>query len=167
MAGAVHRLVAVLVLAGACALLAGCGGGKKTAATTTTGATTTTTTHAMSKSAYVAAMKQIGQSLDATLNGLSAAATPAKAATALVDVQRGLRGAGDRLASITPPPSVRVLHARLVKGLRDFADELGPIIAKLRKGQASALAAVPSLKGLREVQSASTAISKKGFAISG
>jgi hypothetical protein len=41
------------------------------------------------------------------------------------------------------------------------------VIAKLRKGKMSALSTVPTLKGLTEIQTASTAITSKGYKIGG
>jgi hypothetical protein len=176
---------AKLVLAtafGAAALLlaAGCGGGggngttsgstSATTTTTTATATTTTTTAsgtAPSKTAYVSQMKVIGQSLSTSLNTLGSATTPAKAATALQKVQTDLRGAADRLAAITPPDPIKTQHAQLVKAVRDFADELSPVIKSLQGGKMTALSTVPTLKGLTEIQTASTAISNKGYKIGG
>lgn len=167
---------------GAAALLlaAGCssGGGSSTttgsqstsATTTTTAATTTTTTasgQTPSKADYVSQMKVIGRSLSTSLNTLGAAKTAATAATALQKVQTDLRGAADKLAAITPPDAIKTEHAQLVKAVRDFADELGPVIKSLQGGKLTALSTVPTLKGLTEIQTASTAITSKGYKIGG
>jgi hypothetical protein len=168
---------------GAAALLlaAGCGGGgggtttgsqsvSTTTTTTSTSTATTTTTasgQAPSKTAYVSQMKVIGQSLSTSLNTLGSATTAAKAATALQKVQTDLRGAADRLAAITPPDPIKTQHAQLVKAVRDFADELSPVIKSLQGGKMTALSTVPTLKGLTEIQAASTAISSQGYKIGG
>jgi hypothetical protein len=160
-------------------LAAGCGGGgggttgaqTTTSTTTTTAATATTTTTASgpapSKAEYVSQMKVIGQSLSTSLNTLGAAKTAATAATALAKVQTDLRSAADKLAAITPPDAIKTQHGQLVKAVRDFADELDPVIKSLRAGTMTALASVPTLKGLTEIQTASTAISNKGYKIGG
>jgi len=151
-----------MALGAAVLLLAGCGGGKKGAsATTTAGATP------LSKTAYVGQMKVIGKSLSTSLNTLGSATTAAKAATALQQVQTDLRAAADKIASITPPTSIKTEHAQLAQAVRDFADELSPVITKLEAGKMSALSSVPTLKGLTEIQTASTAISNKGYKIGG
>ena len=165
---------AVLLLAAGCG---GGGGGGTTGAQTTTSTTTTTATAATttttasgpapSKAEYVSQMKVIGQSLSTSLNTLGAAKTAATAATALAKVQTDLRSAADKLAAITPPDPIKTQHGQLVKAVRDFADELDPVIKSLRAGTMTALASVPTLKGLTEIQTASTAISNKGYKIGG
>jgi hypothetical protein len=175
MAGGVKRLAAPLAAAGLLLLAAGCGGGGKSNANgTTEGATTeaaATTTAAAStplpKAAYVNRMKAIGRSLSTSLSSLGAATTAAKAAVALTAVQTDLRKAADRIESITPPEQIKAQHAQLAKAVRDFADELDPVITKLKAGAMTALQTVPTLKGLQEIQTASTAIAKKGYKIGG
>jgi hypothetical protein len=177
MAGA-KLFLAAAVGAAVLLLAAGCGGGggttgaqTTTSTTTTTAATATTTTTASgpapSKAEYVSQMKVIGQSLSTSLNTLGAAKTAATAATALAKVQTDLRSAADELAAITPPDAIKTQHGQLVKAVRDFADELDPVIKSLRAGTMTALASVPTLKGLTEIQTASTAISNKGYKIGG
>jgi hypothetical protein len=176
MAGA-KLFLAAAVGAAVLLLAAGCGGGgggttgaqTTTSTTTTTAATTTTTASgpAPSKAEYVSQMKLIGQSLSTSLNTLGAAKTAATAATALAKVQTDLRSAADKLAAITPPDAIKTQHGQLVKAVRDFADELDPVIKSLRAGTMTALASVPTLKGLTEIQTASTAISNKGYKIGG
>jgi hypothetical protein len=177
MAGA-KLFLAAAVGAAVLLLAAGCGGGggggttgaqTTTSTTTTTAATTTTTASgpAPSKAEYVSQMKVIGQSLSTSLNTLGAAKTAATAATALAKVQTDLRSAADKLAAITPPDAIKTQHGQLVKAVRDFADELDPVIKSLRAGTMTALASVPTLKGLTEIQTASNAISNKGYKIGG
>jgi hypothetical protein len=180
MAGA--KLVLATAFGGVALLLAaGCGGGggststgsqststTTTTLTTTTAATTTTASgQSPAKTAYVSQKKVIGQSLSTSLNTLGSATTPAKAAAALQKVQTDLRGAADKLAAITPPDQIKTQHAQLVKAVRDFADELGPVIKSLQGGKMTALSTVPTLKGLTEIQAASTAITKQGYKIGG
>ena len=165
-----------LLAVGAVVLLlaAGCGGGggdgTTTGAQSTTGTQATTTTassQAPTKAEYVRQMKVIGQSLSTSLNTLGSATTAAKAATALQKVQTDLRTAADKLEAITSPDPIKTQHAQLVKAVRDFADELDPVIKDLQGGKMTALQAVPTLKGLTEIQTASTAITNKGYKIGG
>src|SRR5262249_23231150 len=127
----------------------------------------TTTSAPLAKAAYVTQMKRIGRSLSTSLNTLSSATTAPKAATALTQVQKDLNGAADKIESITPPAAVKTEHAQLGKAVRDSADELTPIIQKLKKGSMAALSTVPTLKGLQEIQTYSTAIANKGYKIGG
>src|SRR5262249_9091832 len=151
------------------------GGGKSNANGTTEGTTSAaapTTTHAaaskpLAKAVYVNRMKAIGRSLSTSLNSLGSATTAAKAAVALTSVQTDLRKAADRIESITPPEPIKAQHAQLAKAVRDSADELDPVIAKLKAGTIAALQTVPTLRGLQEIQTASTAIASKGYKIGG
>jgi hypothetical protein len=171
MAGAKKAFILLPVFAATVVLAAGCGGGggsKSSSPTTAAGTATTAQTSApLAKAAYVGKMRVIGKSLSASLNSLGAATTAATAATALESVQTDLRRAADRIESLTPPDAIKAQHAQLAKAVRDFADELGPVITKLKGGNMTALSAVPSLKGLQEIQTASTAIANKGYKIGG
>jgi len=177
MAGAARRAVAPFSVAAATLLLAaacGGGGGSSTSSSPTTSVSTqakTTTpapaTAPLAKAAYVTRMKAIGTSLSTSLNSLGAATTAAKAATALAAVQADLRTAAGRIEAITPPDAIKAQHAQLAKAVRDFADELDPVITKLKGGSMAALSTVPTLKGLQEIQTASAAIANKGYKIGG
>jgi hypothetical protein len=155
--------------------VAGCGGGggstsgSPTVGTTTVEAATTTAESStpLAKGEYVKQMQSIGKNLSRSLNSLGSATTAAKAANALETVQSDLRGAADRIESLAAPDRIKAQHAQLVKAVRDFADELDPVITKLKGGNMSALSSVPTLKGLQEIQTASTAIANKGFKIGG
>jgi hypothetical protein len=174
MAGGAKRLAAPAMTAALFLLAAGCGGGSKssnetTEATTTKAAATTTAAAAtpLPKKMYVNKMKAIGQSLSTSLSALNGATTAANAAVALTAVQTDLRKAAARIEAITPPEPIKTQHAQLAKAVRDFADEMSPVIAKLKAGQFGALQSVATLKGLQEIETASTAIATKGYKIGG
>jgi hypothetical protein len=175
MAGGAKRLAAFILAASLLSIAAGCGGGGKsnangtTEGTTTAAAATTTKPAAtpLAKGPYVNKMKAIGQSLSTSLAALNGATTAAKAAVALTAVQSDLRKAADRIDSITPPTAVKTEHAQLEKAVRDFADELGPLIVKLKAGKTAALQDVGTLRGLQEIQTAAAAIANKGYKIGG
>jgi hypothetical protein len=175
MAGAAAKRSVLLPVGAATLLLAaGCGGGggsstssNPTASTTGAATTTAPASTPLAKAEYVTRMKAIGTSLSTSLNSLGSATTAAKAAAALAEVQSDLRAAADRIAAINPPDPIKKQHAQLAKAVRDFADELDPVIAKLKKGNMTALSTVPTLKGLQEIQTASTAIANKGYKIGG
>ena len=119
---------------------------RRTSRCSTTAAATTTTaeTTPLAKADYVKQMKAIGRSLSTSLNSLGAATTAAKAATALQAVQTDLRHAADRIESLTPPDAIKAQHSQLAKAVRDFADELDTVIAKLKTGNMQALSTVPA-----------------------
>jgi hypothetical protein len=175
MAGAKKAFVLLPVFGATVVLAAGCGGGggskssSPTAGTTTAAAATTSaeTSAPLAKAAYVSKMRVIGKSLSTSISSLTAATTPATAATALEALRTDLRHAADRIESLTPPDAVKAQHAQLAKAVRDFADELGPVVAQLKAGNLQALSTFPTLKGYQEIQTASTAIVNKGYKIGG
>ena len=58
------------------------------------------------------------------------------------------------------------LHELLVKGVREYADELNGVIAQVNAGnQREALGSIFTLKGVRDMSRASKSISKAGFVI--
>jgi len=110
-------------------------------------------------------MVVIGRGLANDLNPLAAAKSAHAAQLALAVLQRELAAADKELAAITPPPEVKADQAQLVAAVARFADELGPVIAKLAAGHVSALGSVYSLKGLLEIQAAARAITNAGYKI--
>jgi soluble cytochrome b562 len=147
-----NRVIALLVLAGASALLAGCGGGGGG-------------TEPLTKAEYQTQMQTIGDKLGSSLGSLGTATSADKAVTALEKVQTDLRASADDMDEISPPEAVETEHDDLVAGVRQFADELDPIIERLEKGNLQALASVTAAKGLTAIQNAAEAISKKGYKI--
>jgi hypothetical protein len=120
----------------------------------------------LTKAEYVKQMQKIGRSLSNSLNSLGTATASTKtAAAALVKVQEDLRNAADQLDKIKPPDDIKDEHARLATGVRDFADEMDPLVKKLQGGNIAALSSLTTLKGVSEIQAASTAITKKGYKI--
>jgi len=150
-----RRVFGLLLLSGVLAVVvAGCGGGGGS--------------KPLDKADYDKQMQTIGGGLTDDLNSLSSSTgSAAKAATALVKVQTDLRTAADQLDAITPPTAIKTEHEQLTKAVREFADELDPLIKDLKAGKLSALSSLATLKGLSDIQTASTAISKKGYKIGG
>jgi hypothetical protein len=175
MAGAKRRLLFTAAAAALVLAAAGCGGGGSSGTTTTTqaaAATTTSTTKPaksapLGKAVYVAKMKVIGRSLSKSVSTASVASTAKTAAAALTKLQKDLRAAAAKLDAITPPAPIAKEHAALTQAVRDFATELNPIITKLKQGSLAARSSLGSLKALQEIQTASSAIAAKGYAIGG
>jgi hypothetical protein len=148
-----RRVIAVLALAGAVVLsAAGCGGGGSD--------------EPLTKAEYERQMSTIGKSLTDSLNSLGSATSADAAATQLTKLQGELEDAADEMDAITPPERVQAEHAQLVDGVREFGEELDPLIGKLEDGDLQALAGVQSLAGIAAIQKASSAINGKGFDIS-
>ena len=149
------RVIAVLTLGAAVALLGvGCGGGGSKA-------------KALSKTDYVTQMTAIGKGLSTSLNTLGSATTAKTAAAGLAKVQIDLRDAVKKIDAITPPDNVKTAHEQLSKAVSEFADELDPVIVKLKGGNVSALTSITTLKGLKDIQAAAAAITKAGYKIGG
>jgi hypothetical protein len=160
------------------ALVAGCGG-----QTSTTGAQNSSTTAATTAppvqrarpphySVYETAMQVLGNRLalaleDSGLTVNSPGSTTGEVVAALRRAQHQLRVSAVALAKIKPPRKIRALHDQLLKGVRDFAAELDGVIASAERGADSLhiAATIPTLKGLREMQRASDAITKAGYVI--
>ena len=84
----------------------------------------------------------------------------------LLTVQSQLRAAAAGLEKIQPPAKIKARHSRLIKAVREFADELSGVIARVKSGNGAPLTAViPGLKGLKDMQRASDAITKAGYVI--
>jgi hypothetical protein len=151
-----RRAIGLLLLGGTLALLAaGCGGGSSGP-------------KPLDKADYVKQMQAIGRKLSTSLNGLTADTGSApKAAAALTTVQGELRAAAVKIAAIDPPTDIKTEHAQLATAVSEFADELGPLITKLKAGNLQALTTLTKLKGVSDIQKASTAISNKGYKIGG
>jgi hypothetical protein len=110
-------------------------------------------------------MTRIGHRLAADVNAIGSPASAGQAAARLARVQAEVRAAEGELAAMAPPPRVRAAHARLTRALGDFAAELGPLIARLHRGDLAALATLTGLPSFREIAAATDAIVKAGYPI--
>jgi hypothetical protein len=147
-----RALAALVVLA---ALLTGCGGGGGSATTPLKGA------------AYVHRVDAVSQRLDTVASNLSSAFDDSSSPTAeLVTARSALRQAATELAAITPPPAIAAPHERLVAAVNQLADDVTPLIEKLRSGDFADLGdGSLSLKGESEARAAIAAIVKAGYKI--
>ena len=164
-----RQAITMLLLVGATGLLAGgCGGGSKSSTTTTTAAAATTTVPAKpaTKLVYSRRMIAIGTGLTNSINSVNPS-TAADAATSLVKLQADLRAAQKELAALTPPADVAVPHQNLTAAVGEFADELDPVIVKLKAGKLAALQTVGQMAALKKIGTATAAISAAGYKISG
>jgi hypothetical protein len=148
-----RRVIALLALAGAVLLVvAGCGGGGG-------GGTP------LSKAEYEQQMQAIGQDLSKALDTSGGSASAAEAVTTVENAQEMLREAADKMDEMTPPEDITTEHDQLVAGVRQFADDLDGVISALEEGNLQALSSMMSLDSLQEIQTASAAITSKGYDI--
>ena len=148
------------------AIAAGCGGsGNSTAGPASSSS---------GFSAYELKMQALGVQLGATLAriGLSNVGVPPKVIAKHLEVaQLQLRNAAAKLAAIKAPDKIKADQALLLKGVREYADGLSSLIAQLRApardnlAYLSILHEIDTLKGVKEMQSASLAITKAGYLI--
>jgi hypothetical protein len=154
----------VLLVAAALVLGAtGCGGGDKSSEPPAGSPTVST-----GFTPYELQMQRLGQQLGAALMSLGAANKTAEAPVILRDLrqaQKELRTAAGKLSKITPPAKIKAQHQLLIKGVRDYANEIDTVIAKFKSGSREAVFSVGSLNGVKEMQKASVAISKAGYVI--
>jgi hypothetical protein len=147
------RTTGMLLVVAATALLAGGCGGHSSGPPLT-------------KVQYVTQVAKVRQALVVSLGTLGSLNGASDAATALAKVQNEMRSAEKQLKAINPPASIASEHEKLTTGVGDFADELDPVIAKLKNGNIGALSQIPNLQGFNEIQSALEAISQAGYPIS-
>ena len=159
-------MLAALALA-VVAIGAGCGGG---AGGNTTGASSSSNGF----SPYELKMQALGQQLGATLAriGLSNVnQPPAVIVRHLAAAQLQLRDAAVKLAAIEAPAKIKADQALLLKGVREYADGLNSLIRQLRVptkdklAYLSILQKIAALKGVKDMQDASLAITKAGYLI--
>jgi hypothetical protein len=149
------RVIALLAVVGASLLLAGCGGNGGGGGTP------------LSKAEYESQMQSIGDDLGAALDTSGASGSASAAAESVRKAQTALREGATKLEEITPPEDVSEEHAQLIDGVRTFADQLDEVLTKLDEGDLTALASLATLDGIQEIQTASNAITNKGYDISG
>ncbi len=113
-------------------------------------------------------MQALGNSLAASLLDTGTAnrtATNKQIEKNLRKAQKALRLAAAKLAKIKPPAGARAGHELLLKGVREYADEIDGMIAKLKSGHRQAVFAVTSLKGVKDMTAGTHDISKAGYII--
>jgi hypothetical protein len=126
-------------------------------------ATTTIARVALTRPDYVREITKIGDGLAASISTLVSVNSTTDAGTALTKEQGDFRTAANQLNGIAPRADARTAHERLIKAANHLADELDPIIAKVKRGNTQALASVSLLKGINEVEAALNALRTAGY----
>jgi hypothetical protein len=179
MVGLARRGFGVLLLLACFAVAAtACGGGSTSTASTRSASPVTETTPPIQHtqpthySRYETAMQALGNKLALALENSGRSVSAQGATTAMIidalrTAQRQLRASAAGLEHITPPAKIKHLHERLLTSVREFADELSTVIASAKSGSDGVhiAAMIPTLKGLKDMQRASDAITKAGYVI--
>ena len=153
---------AKLVVLGAVVMLvaAGCGGG---------GGSSGSSAANQSFNSYESAMQALGRQLGSAIaasGNKNISASPAVITHNLRQVQVALRAAAGKLERITPPDNVKAQHRLLIKGVREYANELDGVIAQVNKGNSRfALGSIVTLKGVKDMERATKSIAKAGYVI--
>jgi len=112
---------------------------------------------------------QVGNSIQQIGNLIVVNRTVAKKPQVVRQLRRlqvVLRNAAAKLAGITPPAKIRKQHELLARGVREYAQELTRVIARVQAGNAArALSLIATLKGIKDMTAASHAIKNAGFDI--
>jgi hypothetical protein len=114
---------------------------------------------------YVRQVDAVAGGLDSVTNDLYTPSDASSAASELVTVRAALRTAAKGLAAITPPPSVRADHERLVQAVAALARGVTPLIAELKTGNVQGADAAFSLRAAGEARRAIKAIRAAGYPI--
>jgi hypothetical protein len=111
-------------------------------------------------------IQNIGQANDAAIENAGDTTTIATLiARNLTHLRTRLRKAATALAAITPPANVRASHAALRRAVLEYAAELTRVIGLARTGNYTAVRQIGSLEGVKKMERASAAITRKGYAI--
>jgi len=156
----------LLVLGAAVALIAaGCGGGGGGG----NGGSASGGDQSQSFTPYETQMQRLGQQLGAAIaaaGNKNISATSAAIEKNLRKVQLELRNTAVKLEHITPPAKIKTDHQLMINAVREYADELDGVITKVKSGNSgAALNSIFALKGLKDMQRASQAITKGGYVI--
>jgi hypothetical protein len=119
----------------------------------------------LTRAAYVKQVNSIAKKVGPAMSGLASATNAQDAARQLQAAQATLRTTAGQLGRITPPANIKSAHARLVTSVNELANELTPVIAKVKAGNLQALLSALSLKGIIDARAAITQITKAGYKI--
>jgi hypothetical protein len=147
----VKRALAFVSLAAVlAAIVAGCGGGGE---------------QRLEKSDYETQVAGIDTQLFNALRAVGAAKTVRGTLNALERCQAEFRRLAGELEAIAPPKDVEAEHQELTSGVREFPEQLNPIIARVAQGNRLAIAAVQSMPAMTKMIRATAGINHKGYVL--
>ena len=147
-----RRMVACVSLATALAVLAaGCGGGSDR----------------LSKADYETQVGTIAVGLTEAIQAVGAATTVKGTIKALEHCQAAFKSAADDLDAIVPPADIQDEHAALATAVREFGEQLNPIIGRVARGNRLAVAGVQALPALPKIIRAAADIGQRGYDLGG
>jgi len=145
------RVLGLVSLVAAIAVLAaGCGGGGD---------------DRLGKSDYETQIGTIDTGLFNALQAVGAARTAKAAVAALERCQAEFTRLAGELEAISPPKDVEAEHEELTSGVREFPEQLNPIIARVAAGNRLAIAGVQSMPAMTKLIHATAGINHKGYVL--
>ena len=121
----------------------------------------------LSKSDYESQVGTIAVGLTGAIQAIGEASTIKGTVTALRQAEATFAKAADELDAITPPDDIADPHAALAKAVRDFGEELHPILGRVQKGNRLAVTGIQALPAIQQIIRASADIGHKGYNLGG
>jgi len=119
----------------------------------------------VTKSDYEAQVGSVDFELFQALRAVGAARTVKSTVGALEKCQVAFAHAAKELEAITPPKDVEAEHQSLATGVREFGEQLNPIIARVAGGNRLAIASVQSMPAMTKIIRATADITHKGYVL--
>jgi hypothetical protein len=119
----------------------------------------------LSKSDYETQVGTIDAGLFAALQAVGSATTVKATVAALEQCQAEFARLADELQAIVPPKDVEAEHEELTAGVREFPEQLNPIIARVAEGNRLAIAGVQSMPAMTKLVHATAGINHKGYVL--
>lgn len=113
-------------------------------------------------------MQSLGKKLGDYFVKMGAEDATASRKQAIANVEQAqtrLRDAAAKLGMVKPPGKIELDQEKLIAAVREYANELDEIIVKLKTGNTSALAEIAQLQGIKDMGTATRAITRAGYDI--
>lgn len=122
----------------------------------------------LSKDAYLAEVKAVGDKMSETMDAVGDSISDPKAGAKQFETLGGaLRAAADDLANINPPEEVQGAHDKFTEGIRALGDDIAKAGAGLKTDEVGAALAfmskLASSDAMKKIQEAADELEKAGY----
>jgi hypothetical protein len=124
-------------------------------------------TDRLSKPDYETQVGTIAVDLTDAIQTVGAATTVKGTIAALEKCQATFARSAARMEAISPPKEIADEHRQLTTAVREFGEELNPIIGRVARGNRLAVAGIQALPALGKIVRASADIGQKGYDLGG
>jgi hypothetical protein len=121
----------------------------------------------LSKADYETQVGTIAVGLTEAIQEVGAATTVKGTVKALEQCQAAFESAADDLDAIVPPADIQDDHEALATAVREFGEQLNPIIGRVARGNRLAVAGVQALPALAKIIRSSADIGHQGYDLGG